>query len=122
MRLSAFEGFLLWFVIIIGMIAFGILTNYTIISFMFLLLGVILLAFITISFTDEIRNIFVFKYKIIEKKNVVGRTEFEVKKLICFWLFIPYWKILDYKLHSYDSQNFFGATETNYYSTDITYN
>ena len=85
MRLSAFEGFLLWFVIIIGMIAFGILTNYTIISFMFLLLGVILLAFITISFTDEIRNIFVFKYKIIEKKNVVGRTEFEVKKLICFW-------------------------------------
>ena len=107
MRITKFEGYIFWLVIFIGTFLFGILTNYFI-STIVLIPSVLFFIFWTMILSDDLRTICVFKYKVIEV-NKYGRAIFEVKALVSWWLFIPYWEPMDEDIHTYDSQNIFGA-------------
>ena len=69
---------------------------------------------ISISFT--LRDVVSFKYKISKRKYY-----YKAKYLTIFWLFIPYWKVLDKEYHDYETQNLFGAKYEECYTTDVTY-
>lgn len=127
MRMSSFFSYLYWF---IGMSvalyfcwtyepSYFDLKNGGNIDFVTNILSIFLafgLVAQSVILTYDLRDVVVFKYKIVE-----GEYSIEAKCLTLFWLFIPYWKSVDTDSHSYKSQNFFGAKEKHYYETDVTY-
>ena len=65
---------------------------------------------------DEASECFPLKYKLVK-----GKYNYEAKVLEFNLFFIPWWKSVDTKYHSFESQNIFGATFDDCYTTDVTY-
>ncbi len=78
--------------------------------------SVIFLFFWTVGLADTLRDMVVFKYKIID-----DTWRIDVKYLTLWWLFIPYWKAINTEWNTYETQNVFGAKYTSGYSTDVSY-
>jgi len=76
----------------------------------------ILLFIWTVGMGETLKEIVTLRYKLIE-----NGWDYEVKYLIIGWFFIPSWKPINEKYHSYTSQNMFGAETHGGYSTDVTY-
>ena len=121
-RLTSFEGWLLWFVLTTTGLVFSLCLEIPLfgITIPIVLIGVIFMT--SIYFSNDLEEIYVFKYKIIEKDGWLSSKKYEVKALQIWWLFIPYWSPIETVSNSYTTQNIFGAKSKEYYSTEVVFN
>ena len=123
MRLSNFIIKMIWFITLVILIFISfyldLKDDWRIrpLIIIFRMFSILFLFVWSIGLKDTLQEILALKYKIIIEKYSV-----QVKYLTFWWLFILYWKIIDYDYHSYKVQNLFGATMDSGYSTDVTYN
>ena len=124
MRLSPFFTWIFWYSVLISL--FILCYKYDINGFSILnivpitglMLSGCILALSTLILSGTLSEIFVYKYKIVHN---IDDDNYEAKALVVWWLFIPHWVAVKTKSHSYEIQNIFGATDTNYYSSDISF-
>jgi hypothetical protein len=64
----------------------------------------------------DIRDLVNIKYRIVKPPEY--KYIWEAEYLTLNALFIPVWKPVKYKIETYETQNVFGATFTNYYDSD----
>jgi len=72
-------------------------------------------AFYMLDIGLELRDLVNIKYRIV--KDPKYRHIHEADYLTLNALFIPVWKPVKYKIQTYETQNVFGATFTNYYDS-----
>lgn len=126
MRLSSFEKWILFYIIIIS--SFVLLFNYApadysllyLLRMAGLLLCVLLFLVSTFEFKSEVaEEMIVFKYKVVYKEG--GWKEYKAKMLTLGYLFIPWWAPVDTETSSFDYQNIFGADTTSYSQYNVEY-
>lgn len=79
-------------------------------------LPIVILLFYMLDIGLDLCDLINIKYRII--KDPKYTNIYIADYLTLNALFIPEWKAVKYKTHTYESQNIFGATFTNMYETD----
>jgi hypothetical protein len=119
-KLTTFEGWLLFYaislLIIVGLIVINCVVSFIVAGILFFII-----LMISMAVSEDLRDVISFKYKIIEKDGWFGSKEFRVKYLTIFYLFIPYWKTMKTEVHSFKSQNIFGAKYKAYFESEATF-
>lgn len=126
MRLTEFEKWLLLIIIFAILPACGyfifvwnICLNRNMSGFAMVIFFVPIVYWLIIidMFSQQVNDIFAFKYKIEEDKSILEK--YEAKVLMIKYCFIPSWGAVSTNSHDYEVQNIFGAKSTRYFSSDI---